>query len=664
MQHWPIRLLKVMASLIPPELLDLSLWPTVDPTALSKPRHSDLLSRIEAVRMYVDRATLQAIESTTGIQRSLLYHLLRRCIGPHADGRIRGFRALIPYSRAKGYERTKPVTATTPTRPSGSSGAMTILLQRHESLLLFLRRSIAQRTVYLGNAGQLCGLHVTHRSFLSACHELGLKVSDYPLNQERKGIRSLSTAIHALVTQEFAGAARAAGAGHISAPWASTPHARELSARRPLEVVEFDGHKLDIRLHVRYEDGAGLVEDIDINRVWLLVIIDVFSRVILGWNLVLSAEYDRNDVMRTIQQALMPQRKRSKLSIPGLTYSPAGGFAAEVIPRLDGACWERLRLDNAKANLAPETLEMLCSVVGCAAEAGPVASPTERPFVERFFGTMASSLSHRLPGATGSSVTDIRRRLTAVGGKEALAVSFDELLELLEVTISNYNGTPHEGIGARTPLEFLARAMDFQGDCIRVLSEPFRRQLHLLQPSRICRVAGSLKAGKRPYINLFGVRYSSRLLQQATDLMGQSVRVYIDPQDLRVIHAYLESGAEFGALTASRPWHLTQHSVRLRQEIMRLHRQRKLQFSEGDDPIRVFLDFKRKQGSKLRGRVGHRTAEAARAITTHPLSQPSWQFDSPNAPTTVPANAPNLIPVKPRSLFKIGKGQVIPSNET
>jgi transposase InsO family protein len=99
--------------------------------------------------------------------------------------------------------------------------------------------------------------------------------------------------------------------------------------------VDFDGHKLDIRLHVRYEDSAGVLEDIDINRVWLLAIIDVFSRVIVGWNLVLSAEYDRNDVRRTIQQALLPQRKRAKLSIPGLQYGATAGFASEVIPRLD-----------------------------------------------------------------------------------------------------------------------------------------------------------------------------------------------------------------------------------------------------------------------------------------------------------------------------------------
>lgn len=647
-----------MAGLIPPELRDLSSWPTVDPSALGEERRRDLLSRIEAVRLYVDRAPVQTIEATTGVWRGVLFPLIRRCIQPHPDGRIRGFRALVPYARAKRYERTKPVAPTTRTLTSGSSGAMTALLQRHDSLTLFLRRCLSERATYIGEAGQLCGLHDAHRGFLDTCRELGLTLTDYPLNQERQGIRSLSKALHQLAAQSFASAARAAGAERVSAPLSDTVHTRQPGARRPLETVEFDGHKLDIRLHVRYENGTGVVEDIDINRVWLLVIIDVFSRAILGWTLVLSAEYDRNDVMRTVQQALSPQRKRAKLSIPGLTYSPAGGFVCEAIPRLEGACWERLRLDNAKANLAPDTLSLLCAVVGCAAEAGPVASPTERPYVERFFGTLTKTLSHRLPGSTGSNAYDIRRRLADPAGKDALAVSFDELLELLEVTIANYNGTPHDGIGARSPLEFLARAMNFQGDCVRVLSEPFRRQLCVLQPSRICRVAGSLKAGKRPYINLLGVRYSSRLLQQATDLIGKSMRVFLDPQDLRVVHVYLDDGAEFGPLSASRPWHLTQHSMKLRQEIMRLRRQRKLHFTEGDDPVQAFLDFKRKQVTKQRGRVSHRTAEAARAVAATP-SPPSSPVPMPD-----PTASPILTPVKPRPLLNIGKGQVISKGGT
>ncbi len=640
---------------IPPELRDLSLWPTVDPGALDEQRRSDLLARMDALRLYLDDTPIQTIEAATGVGRSHLYRLMKRCIKPHPDGRIHGFRALLPYARAKDYERIKPVAPTTRTRTSGSSGAMTRLLLQHGSLTLLLRRCLSEHAAFIGEAGQICGLHAVHGAFLDACRDLGLTAADYPLNQDRQGIRSLSKAIHRLAMQSFAGAARAAGAERVSAPWATPEHAREPGARRPLEVVEFDGHKLDLRLHVRYEDAAGVAEEIDVNRVWLLVVIDVYSRAILGWNLVLSAEYDRNDVVRTIQQCLTFQGKRARLSIPGLSYAPAGGFVCEAIPRLEGACWERLRLDNARANLAADTLSLLCTVVGCVAEAGPFASPTERPYVERFFGTLARTLSHRLPGTTGSNAHDIRRRLSDPAGKEALAVSFDELHELLDVTIANYNGTPHDGIGARSPLEFLARAMAFHGDAVRVLSEPFRRQLCILQPSRLCRVAGSLKDGKRPYVNLLGVRYSSRLLQQATDLIGQSLRIHLDPQDLRVVHAYLPGGAEFGPLNASRPWHLTPHSMRLRREIMRLRRQRKLHFGEGDDPVRAYLDYKRKHLTRQRRRVSHRTAEAARSVA----AAPSTAASPPPLPDP-PAAAPILAAVKPRLLTRIGKGQIIP----
>ena len=651
-----------MRPFIPPELQDLSLWPTVDPTALADVRREELLHRIEAVRLYLKPTPLRTIELATGVPRSQLYRLLRRCVEPHPDGRIRGFRALLPYARVRSYQRTRPVRATTRTQHAGSSGAMAALLERHDSLRALLRRALSQHEVYLGERGQLCKLHALHRKFLAACRDLGLDAGDYPLNQERHGIRSLAKTVHRMAKESFARGARAAGAQRIAAPWADEPYAAE-PASRPFEAVEFDGHKLDIPLHVRYVDAAGMIEDIDVNRVWLLVVLEVCSRAILGWNLVLSAEYDRNDVIRTVQQALMPQRRRERLSIPGLAYAPSGGFVAEAIPALEGACWDRLRLDNARANLAADTLALLCTVVGCVAEAGPLAEPTKRPFVERFFGTLASTLSHRLPGTTGSHPADARRRLLDAKGKDALAVSFDELLELIEVSVANYNGTPHDGIAGRTPLEFLQRSIEFHGGCVRTLAEPFRRQLCILQPSRLCTVAGSLRNGVRPYVNLHGVRYSSRLLQQAPDLIGGTLRVFVDPQDLRVVHAYLTDGNEFGPLSAARPWHRTPHSLRLRQEILRLRRQRKLHFTPAEDPVQAFLHAQRKQATKPRGRRAHRGAEAARSVAAGSalatLPSASAGADANAGADAADAPPPVLPVVKPRSLSRIGKGQVL-----
>lgn len=642
-----------MRSLVPPEFQDLSLWPTADPNALDEPRRADLLRGMDAVRRYIRHVPIREIELSTGLRRTQLYRLLKRCLSMHPDGRIRGFRALIPYTRATQYRRTKCVAPTTRKRRSGSSGAMSALLERFDSLTSFLRRKLSDHSVYLGARGQLCGLHDVHLEFLDACRELGLTSADYPLNQEQKGIRSLAIAIRTLASTTFATAARTAGAKHIARPWSEhTTFGRNIPSR-PYDVVELDGHKLDIRLTIRFQDEAGIVEYVNVGRVWLLVILDVYSRAVLGWNLVLASEYNRHDVMRTVQQALSAQPARTRYLIPGLAPFSGAGFVPEIAPYLMGACWERLRFDNAKANLASESLRLLETVVGCVIEAGPVGQPTERPFVERFFGTLESHLGHRLPATTGSHPQDVRRRLTDPRERDSLPVSFDELLELVEVTIANYNGTPHDGIGARSPIAFLLGAMEFHRDTVRVLSEPFRRQLCILQPSRIRTVRGSLSRGVRPYINLHGVRYSSTALQKAPDLIGKPLRVYVDPQDLTLVQAYLLDGAEFGPLNAARPWHRTKHSLRLRQEILRLRRKRKLHFTDSDDPIRVFLAFKRKEAARD-NKPSHATAEAARTLQESVPASPAL----PDA-TPTPEPPPILPVAKPRPLLHIGKGQII-----
>jgi hypothetical protein len=91
------------------------------------------------------------------------------------------------------------VAPSTRTRFAGGAGAMSALLPRHDSLPLYLRRCLDQHTVSMGQAGQLCGLHDAHRGFLQECRALGLRPGDYPLNQDRQGIRSLSAALRLLV---------------------------------------------------------------------------------------------------------------------------------------------------------------------------------------------------------------------------------------------------------------------------------------------------------------------------------------------------------------------------------------------------------------------------------------------------------------------------------
>ncbi|MGA8056567.1 MAG: hypothetical protein WCA12_22345, partial [Burkholderiales bacterium] len=81
------------------------------------------------------------------------------------------------------------------------------------------------------------------------------------------------------------------------------------------------------------------------------------------------------------------------------------------------------------------------------------------------------------------------------------------------------------------------------------------------------------------------------------------------------LYAYLPDGAELGVLEAARPWNRVAHSLRLRQTILRLRNAKRIAFSASDDPVKVYLDYARKQAKSERRQVSLRAAEAARAQT-------------------------------------------------
>ncbi|CAE6818088.1 hypothetical protein R75461_05970 [Paraburkholderia nemoris] len=631
-----------------PELRDLHCWPTVDASALPESRRAPFSRREQAIRRYIEGQSLALIESATGIRRGQLYQLLARCVATHADGRIYGFRALVPHVHTRNYIRTKPTQPSTPGKRGGAAGAMAQLLERYEVLGEFLQRQIELHRLYFGARGELRGLRATHREFLNRCRELNLTGKHYPFNQNLQGIRSLAAAIRRLVaSQTFAQAARAAGAQHVQPlrpPQDQTPRR---AVTRPFEIVEFDGHKLNVRLRIRMVDPIGMERDFELERVWLLVVLDVCTRAVLGWHLALSAEYNRHDVIKAIQNALQPRRKRASFSIAGLRYETRAEFVSDAVRQTEYATWDWLRYDNARCHLAGETLAAVCDMIGSHIDAGPYAEPNERPYIERFFGTIGGTLSHRLPGTTGTSAQDVRRSLSDPDGDLSLLVSSEELAELLEVSFANYNGAPHDGLGGRSPIEAMQHFAQ-KGLVWRTLAQPYRQNLMLLQPVHHAAVCGNLRRGVRPYINLYGVRYSSSVLGEASRQIGKPLRVYFDPDDMRVVSAFLENGEEIGPLRAARPWDQTPHSLRLRQEILRLKRLGEIQYDESSDPVEVYLKYQQRKSRSKRKRVSLRVAEAARAIeqrdTNHAAASPA----APLKPDDIPAV----------SLLELGKGQI------
>ena len=581
------------------EALDMTRWPGVDVKALALDVRPRFRQRVAAVQAYARGVRISEVERQTGLDRRTLYRTIERAVKAHPDGRPWGYRALIPSLRTKAYERRTKLKPTTTGR--GYAGEFAQLLDRHSELEQLLRRMIQERMVWLTQKEDTFYLHrlkYAHQRFLEACRSLGLTARDYPLNSEEKARRSLGRNLRDRMLSGFNQAARSALAPNIK-PAAALAFAPEMPVTEPFDTVEFDAHKLDVRLKILDQDPYGEAQIVEIERVWLLALIDVATRAILGYTLCLRREYSRYDVIRTFEQALKPAPV-PRTTIPGLEPMQGGGFVSTVLPETAYACWQRIRFDNARAHLAADSLDVACELLGCTVDVGPAYEPNDRPFIERFFGTVASQFSHRLPGTTGSNATDLVRELSRQKGDLRLVVGFDELQELLALWVWNYNGAPHSGLGGRTPLEAMTAAIRRRQTLLRYLPEALRANLCLLQSAHRGRVRGNVSRGDKPHVSFYHVRYTSPALAQSPHLIGKHLRIYYDVDDIRVLRAYLPDGTELGELSVGGLWRRTPHSLDTRRRIFRAKRLRQIRFDELEDPVETYLNYKRAQSKRSR----------------------------------------------------------------
>lgn len=643
---------------------DCSTWPSVAWTALPSEQQSIFRAREEAVRRYCQRESLRAIEEVTGVPYNSIRRLYDRCLQTHADGRLQGFRALIPFERVQSYRRTAKIT-----RPgsAGKAGAFSLLLERHPELeaLIVMELKAHHVVVRQGPKGLVVGgLSALHKQFRKRCLELGLTECDYPLVQAERGIRSLAAAVKSIATSSFETAARAALSQKRSGGVRPNVEGLPLVAANPYDAVEFDGHRVDVRLRVVFERVAGVEESFEIERVWLLTIIDICSRAVLGYHIVLEPEYSRFDVLKTVERAMVPW-KAPTLTIPGLRYAPGAGMPSARLPELGYAAWNWFRFDNARANLAVDTLRLLTEIVGCGAHAGPACRPNERPHIERFFGTLGSVLTHRLPGTTGTAPHDPRRRIAELTASSPAVIRLDELIELTAVAIANYNASAHDSLGGRSPLEMLAYYVREKCIALRWLAEPMRRHLCLLQHEHEGHVRGSIINGVRPYIHFFGARYTSHVLAGRADLIGQAVRLYFDVEDVRALRVFDISGRELCVVEVQGSWRHTAHTLRMRKEISALVRERKMRITHTEDPVQCYLDYLRKGAGKRR-RAASKAEVARRAVENASPSpkappgpadkhKPDPGVEKQAAPVTAVGKTSE--PVKGKRLI-IGSGQV------
>src|SRR3546814_18866673 len=102
-----------------------------------------------------------------------------------------------------------------------------------------------------------------------------------------------------------------------------------------------------------------------------------------------------------------------------------------------GACWDVCSSDGAKIKRSERVESKLEQVVGAKPLLLPRRIPDDRPFIERFFGTLEESGFHRLPNTTGTGPGDIRRKDPEIAACKYF-IQLEDLENLLDVLIANY----------------------------------------------------------------------------------------------------------------------------------------------------------------------------------------------------------------------------------
>ena len=452
---------------------------------------------------------------------------------------------------------------------SGYSGSFGQLLMKFPTLQSFIYKQYFQKDS--DSLEKNIRIRTLHSKFLEECRKLKIQDYEYPFITKDKAERTFYNYIEKLVednknanaamsresinaTQRFL--STGVGTGHRPYPIA------------PFSVVQLDGHRIDMLYTVNVENKHGEIIQMPAMRLWLIAVMDVATRTIIGYSLSCNENYNQTDVLKALRNAIIP-KKEMNFTIKGLVYPENGGFPSIAIPETGWAMFDTIMLDNAKSHLAKNLIEKLANQLMCSVNFGSVATPETRGVIERVFGTLEENGFHRLPSTTGSNINDTRRK-NAEKDAVKYKITYDDIIQITEYLIAIYNNSAHSSLDNQTPLQCMERRIRDAGMLPSIATEEQKAVIaSRTYIYEIKTVRGSYQSGKRPYITYKKVEYRSDLLAYSMGLIGQKIMLEINPDDIRTMRAFFMDGSELGILTATGEWGRKSHSLKTREAAMK-----------------------------------------------------------------------------------------------
>ncbi|MDZ4287518.1 MAG: hypothetical protein U0984_06150 [Prosthecobacter sp.] len=188
-----------------------------------------------------------------------------------------------------------------------------------------------------------------------------MNIHAWPFNTKSLGYNSICRFIDETLEANPRAAARLEG-GKDLVTKLSSGDGVDRPVKRFLQRAEMDAHKLDGRFSVALPLPEGGHNEQIIHRLWVIGIIDVYSRLVLGYHLSLRREVSKDDVMRALQSALS-QWKPRRISFSETPCAHDAGFLSAEGAEFSGLCWDEMSVDGALAETCKTVKLALSEVV-------------------------------------------------------------------------------------------------------------------------------------------------------------------------------------------------------------------------------------------------------------------------------------------------------------
>lgn len=572
----------------------------------------DRLSK--AIRAYMVNGSLKAALAEGKCGREAFYRALNRCLMPSSSGEsIVGWAGLIENLRLKQYTRVASGV--------GTAGIFTKWIREaHEW------RNLLHRMILKGNGGKAIAARKPDvrgvvKNFISAFTKpnkeglLPITLGEYPHDGKSNARRSLERYVNDFIAMSPEATSAWFGEDVANKQHLGTGLKSFNYAAAPFDVIGTDAHTFDAVGFVILHGPSG-PQNVPVDRIILVANVCVNKRAVTGYSLCIRPQIEAGHVEEAYLMGCTRWEPK-RLTIEGLAYDEGAGFPCGSVAGINEVNPSAVRLDNAVQHFANGIRIRLRQSLACAIMWGGVGHWWRNAVVERFFGTLERCGFQRVSSSMGSGNQDPHRAKNPALEATGRGIEWDELVQLADVLLANYNARPHSALGGVSPLDSLrtslhgSKSIWFPRMRAPVAANSPRVGWEILHK----RIAGSVNARVPPYVEVGEQRYTSPKLSGHYDWLGRHVQIHV-PKDMRTVEAFLSSGEFIGELTVQdRGWALTPHSMQIRQEINKLIRTGEMHVSSGGDPVVVFMDHLTKKAAlKAAGQRLPKVSDEASAV--------------------------------------------------